>query len=101
MQENAERETRVALREAKRNEVDELVKLVAGAEIDEQVREGILERITDASEPTPWISNLVVVPKGTKPIVAKTSVDPMRNCSASGPRTTLEPAADPIRVRLT
>ena len=43
VQENAERETRVALREAKRNEVGELVKLAPGAEIDKKRQQALAE----------------------------------------------------------
>ena len=70
-------------------------------ELDEQVRDGILERVTDTSEPTPWISNLVVVPKGARPVVVKQSVDPLRNWSPRRLGSTLEPTAEPLRVRLT
>ena len=28
-----------------------------------QIEEGILERVDESSGPTPWISNLVIVPK--------------------------------------
>ena len=59
-------------------EVDETVKPVqqrlrqiaihlrdaVGRELDAQEKAGILERVTRASGPTPWVSNLVVVPKG-------------------------------------
>ena len=70
-------------------------------ELDEQVRDGILERVTDTSEPTPWISNLVVVPKGAKPVAIKQRVDPLLNWTPRHPSNTLEPAAEPLRVRLT
>lgn len=35
-------------------------------ELEKQVKEGILEKVDSSMGPTPWISNLVVVPKGDK-----------------------------------
>ena len=70
-------------------------------ELDDQVRDGVLERVTDPSEPTPWISNLVVVPKGSKPVAIARTVDPLVNWTSRRPRATLEPAQEPMRVRLT
>jgi hypothetical protein len=44
-------------------------------ELEKQVQEGILEKVDSSMGPTPWISNLVVVPKGTKKIDINTPTD--------------------------
>ena len=71
------------------------------AELDTQVKDGILERVDSSMGPTPWISNLVVVPKSnSKQDVSITpAVSALRKWTPGRPALTLEPS--PIKVRLT
>ena len=56
-------------------------------ELMHQVEQGILERVDETSGPTPWVSNLVVVPKDKNARNAKTSTSSPQNL---GEQYTLE-----------
>ena len=74
---------------------------VVSTELDAQVKEGILERVDKSMGPTPWISNLVVVPKGPqRSNVAIVPVnDPLVMWKPRRASQTIVPT--PLKVRLT